>query len=100
MMIRIKETDEFTTWLNSLTLKEQTQVDARLTRIKKFMHFGDVKGISPGLAELRWKNGWRVYFTRETKFIVLLLSGGHKNDQKKDIEKAKILLQRYDRNQG
>ena len=98
MIIRIKETSEFTAWLNSLTLKEQTKVDARLTRIKKFAHFGDVKGISPGLAELRWKNGWRVYFTKETKFIVLLLSGGHKNGQKKDIEKAKILIQRYDRN--
>ncbi len=94
-MIQIKQTKEFLEWFLSLTIKEQLKVEARLERIKNFEHFGDTKNIGQGLAELRWANGWRVYFIKERSFIILILTGGHKNGQKKDIEKARILAQKY-----
>lgn len=97
-MIKINQTKEFQSWLALLTIKEQGKVEARLERIKNFDHFGDAKAIDRGLAELRWKNGWRVYFIKEKHSTILLLIGGHKNDQKKDIERAKVLIQKYVRN--
>lgn len=97
-MITINKTKEYKAWFASLTQKEQLKVESRLERIRNLEYFGDVKGIGDGLAELRWTNGWRVYFVKERAAIILLLNGGNKNAQKKDIEKAKILIQRYGRN--
>lgn len=94
-MIKINQTKEFILWFTQLTIKEQTKVAARLERIVSYGHFGDAKSIGGGLAELRWQNGWRIYFARETNTIIVLLNGGHKNGQKKDIEKARLLLHRY-----
>ena len=96
-MIQIRRTKEFCEWLITLTAKEQLKVDARLERIHDLEHFGDAKSLGDGLAELRWHNGWRVYFVKETSVVILLLIGGHKNGQKKDIEKARILARRYSR---
>lgn len=97
-MIVINKTKEFQSWFASLTIKEQLKIESRLDRIHNFEHFGDTKGLSNGLAELRWTNGWRVYFVKEKSTIILLLNGGNKNAQKKDIEKARILIQKYARN--
>lgn len=94
-MILIRRTREFSDWLVGLTFKEQAQINARLERICSSHHFGDAKSLGQGLAELRWKNGWRVYFFREGKDGIVLLIGGIKNAQKKDIEKARLLLRRY-----
>jgi len=44
---------------------------------------------------LKWENGKRVYFAKTEPVIILLLNGGLKNAQKKDIQKARILLERY-----
>ena len=98
-MIKIEKHDEFNEWFDSLTEKEQDQVDKRLEKIEKEEHFGDAKNIGESLVELRWKNGWRVYFTKVIgKKIIILLLGGHKNAQKKEISKARLLLGRYRRN--
>jgi putative addiction module killer protein len=94
-MILIKKTTEFTEWLDLLTWKEQAQVHARLKRIQDASHFGDAKSLGNGLAELRWKNGWRIYFFKEGRDMIVLLVGGHKNAQEKDIQKARLLLRRY-----
>src|SRR5437868_3237655 len=91
-MIRINRTKSFEAWLFSLTTKEQLKVEARLEKIENVGHFGDVKGRKAGLAELRWTNGWRVYFIKEGPYTILLLLGGHKNGQKKDIEKARLFI--------
>ena len=87
-MIKINKTKEFQTWFDSLTIKEQLKIESRLERIHNLEHFGDAKSLGGGLAELRWANGWRVYFIKENASIILLLNGGNKNAQKKDIEKA------------
>ena len=94
-MISIKKTDEFIKWLENLTWKEQGQINARLERIQSSSHFGDAKSLGGGLAELRWKNGWRIYFFKEGSNMIVLLVGGHKNAQEKEIKKARLLLERY-----
>jgi putative addiction module killer protein len=71
---------------------------ARLLRIQEFGHFDDARYLGDGLAELRWKSGVRVYFSRiadEHGKAVLLILGGTKHGQKKDISKARLLLLRY-----
>ena len=97
-MIKIRKTPEFEEWLASLRIKEQLQVNARLYRIESAGHFGDCKplaGTGNTIAELRWKNGWRVYFYRESRLSIRLLLGGKKNDQKEDIKKANVLFRKY-----
>jgi putative addiction module killer protein len=99
-MISIKRTPEFTEWLEDLSFKEQGQINARLERIQNASHFGDAKSLGDGLAELRWKNGWRIYFFKEGRNMIVLLVGGHKNAQEKEIKKARLLLRRYAYAQG
>ena len=94
-MITIKKTSEFDEWYHELREKEQTQIDARLQRIQSTGHFVDAKYLGDGLAELRWKNGWRIYFFKESLTGIILLIGGSKNVQEKDIKRAKLLLRRY-----
>src|SRR5438132_1664381 len=97
-MLKIRKGPEFEEWLMSLRLKERAQVEARLNRIEEYGHFGDWKsleGTDNTILELRWKNGWRIYFYRESVASIRLLLGGKKNDQKEDIKKAKILFRRY-----
>jgi putative addiction module killer protein len=89
----IKETKDFKDWFNALNKKEQAQVAARLERIKSFGHFGDAKNLGKGLCELRWKNGWRVYFIAGENSIILVI-GGHKNEQEKNIKKARLYVSR------
>lgn len=94
-MIDIKKTTEFDTWYLKLRENEQIQIDARLVRIQSLGHLGDAKNLGEGLSELRWKNGWRVYFFRNSATGIMLLIGGSKNAQEKDIQRARILLRRY-----
>jgi putative addiction module killer protein len=96
--MRVKRTTEFEEWFQALTTKEQAQVDARLHRIEEHSYFGDAKDLDDGLAELRWVNGRRVYFMKardDHGHLVLLLLGGLKNGQKKDIKKARLLVRKY-----
>jgi putative addiction module killer protein len=88
-------------WLEDLPEKGQAQVDARLNRIQEHGYFGDARHLGDGLAELKWKNGWRVYFARIEwggGDTVLLVLGGNKNGQEKDIRKAKLLLRKHAQN--
>lgn len=96
--MRVSRTEEFIEWFNSQAVKEQAQIDARLQRIEQYEHFGDAKDLGDGLAELRWANGRRVYFTRaldDHGQLVLVLLGGFKNAQKKDIKQARLLIRKY-----
>jgi len=92
--MKIIETKDYEIWFDSLTAKNQAQVMKRLRKIQTDTHFGDTKNLSNGLFELRWKNGWRVYFIRISSGIILLV-GGHKNEQEKNIKKARITIHRY-----
>ena len=81
----------FRTWLASLKDKKtQAIIDARLTRVR-LGNFGDCKSLKDGVFELRidFGSGYRVYFAKDGKSFVLLLLGGDKRTQAKDIETAK-----------
>lgn len=68
----------------------QTRIERRLEKLA-LGHFGDVKSVGDGILELRlhFGPGYRVYFSEVNNFIVLLLCGGDKSTQAKDIKKAK-----------
>ena len=57
-------------------------------------HFGDVKPVSGKISEMRFffGSGYRIYYTVKNNVVVFLLNGGDKDSQKKDIEKAKTIL--------
>ncbi len=80
----------FIEWLDSLKDKMgRYRIKERLDRIA-LGNFGDCKSISGGISELRcnFGPGYRVYFGEDDKKIVLLLCGGDKSTQEKDIKKA------------
>ena len=97
IIYRTKDNKEpFTEWLYSLRDKVVgTRIEARLARIEKG-NFGDHKRFS-GLIELRFDfgKGYRVYCAEEEQSLVLLLTGGDKSRQEKDINKALEYLEDY-----
>jgi putative addiction module killer protein len=82
----------FTAWLNDLEAKNQAIIFARLARVQ-LGNFGDCKLIKDGegILELRinYGPGYRVYFGKKGTTIIVLLIGGDKGSQTKDITKAK-----------
>lgn len=77
-------------WLRSLDLKVQERILDRVTRLEKGQ-FGDYKKIDKNLYELRFffGPGYRIYFGEQQSKLILLLTGGDKSSQTKDITKAK-----------
>ncbi|HSX11784.1 MAG TPA: type II toxin-antitoxin system RelE/ParE family toxin [Chlamydiales bacterium] len=92
MKIGLDSTSDFKSWLEELPLKEELQIRKRLYAVEQEGHFGDCKYLDDGLFELRWKNGKRVYFAKLSDKRIILLLGGRKNAQEKEIKKARILL--------
>jgi putative addiction module killer protein len=89
--------DVFGQWMDSL---RDRQASSRvLTRISRLAlgNFGDCKPVGGGVLELRidWGPGYRVYCVRMGQTVVLLLCGGDKRNQQKDIEDAKAYFEDY-----
>lgn len=82
-------------WFAKEQIRSQRQIMKRLELIQSDGHFGDHKCIDDkrGIWELRWQNGRRLYFTHVERIVVLLL-GGNKNGQEKDIRKAQNLFEK------
>ena len=97
LLIRMEvyRSSEFTAWFKKLSLRTQGAIDSRIFRIEEHEHFGDCKYIKEKIAELRWKNGIRIYFLNLDTRAIFLLIGGMKNEQKKNIKKAKFLTKKY-----
>lgn len=94
-MYQVLETEEYVLWFKDQTKKDQGQIQARIALIRIQGHFGKVKKLNANLAELKWKSGRRIYFTtfrEDDGSVILLLLGGNKNGQDKDIRKAKSLI--------
>jgi putative addiction module killer protein len=66
----------------------------RIQKIESDGHFGDCKPVGDGIRELKinYAKGYRVYFIETNGKIIILLVGGDKSSQHKDIEKAKNIL--------
>ena len=91
--------EPFREWLESLKDSDtQALVFQRLQRIK-LGNFGDCKPIEDGLWEFRihHKSGIRIYYARVGKRLVLIIGGGDKRSQPRDITKAKKYLEDYRR---
>jgi len=96
-MYEIKSTKTFSKWL--LKLKDMKGRVAVARRIERIEHgnFGDVKSVGTAISELRITTGpgYRVYFSKKEEQIIILLVGGDKSTQSKDIEKAEELLEEF-----
>lgn len=95
-MYTILRTEEFDAWLKKLRdPKGKARILARL-RSAEFGNIGDVKFVGDGVNEMRIHvgPGYRVYFIRRGTQLILLLLGGDKSSQHRDIVKAKALAAR------
>lgn len=98
-VIHIRKTDIYEDWVQAL--RDET-AKARITnRIRRLSagNFGDAKALGGGIAELRidYGPGYRVYFTRDGREVVLLLCGGDKSRQQADIANARRLMAEWKR---
>jgi len=84
-------------WLNKLDNSQKAKVLVRIERLKLGL-YGNCKTISGELKELKFDSGLRIYFYEENDMIVILLNGGGKQRQSKDIEIAKKYMQDYKNN--
>ena len=94
-MIEIRKTDVFVDWLDGLKdIRARARVLVRIERLAAG-NPGNVKPVSEGVSELRidYGPGYRVYFKKRGKELIILLAGGDKSTQSKDIRKALRLAQ-------
>jgi putative addiction module killer protein len=90
-MIEVRQTHEFVKWRAGLKDSVvRKRIGARIDRLG-FGNFGDVKPVGEAVSELRldFGPGYRVYFVQRGAILIILLCGGDKSSQVKDILKAK-----------
>ncbi len=93
-MYEVRTTQEFDNWLDNLrNITAVLRIAARIDRIEQG-NFGDTKSITDEISELRFffGSGYRIYYILKEKTVVLILNGGDKSSQKKDIKKAKAIF--------
>lgn len=91
VMVEVHTTPEFDSWLDSLAGdRAQTKVLARI-RNMTLGNFGDCKPVGKGVSESRidFGPGYRIYFIQRGGEVVVLLAGGDKSTQERDIQRAK-----------
>ncbi len=96
-MIEIKQTATYQRWQGKLKdQRAKAVIAARVFRLANGLP-GDVKSVGQGVSELRihFGPGYRVYFYQHGNELILLLCGGDKSSQKKDIEAAKQLAAQW-----
>lgn len=92
-MVEIRQTSVFAKWLRELRdMQARARIQMRLDRIERGL-FGDVKPVGDGVSELRIDHGpgYRVYFVQRGQVLVVLLCGGDKASQTRDISAAKAM---------
>ncbi len=93
-MLTVQLTDEFQTWLDDLKDKTaQIRIVARL-RQAEAGNLGDWKAVGSAVSEMRiaFGPGYRLYFTRRNNVLIVMLAGGDKSGQARDIKRAQRIL--------
>ncbi len=94
-MFEVRQTETYKKWYKSLKdVKARARIDIRIRRIS-LGNLGDVKSLGWALFEIRidYGPGYRIYFTERDGVRIILLAGGKKSTQDKDIKKARVLVQ-------
>jgi len=89
-MVEIRKTEIFERWFTELRDRRAVaRIKARIDRLQLGL-LGDVKPVGEGVSEMRidYGPGYRVYFIQQGRKVVILLAGGDKRSQSRDIEKA------------
>lgn len=89
-MFEIFRSETFDYWLRELRdIRARARIEARILRLSRG-NPGDVKPVGSGVSEMRidYGPGYRVYFTRHDRLVILLLCGGDKRTQDADIKRA------------
>jgi putative addiction module killer protein len=92
-MIQIQQTETYAKWFAGLRDRvARARIDIRIRRLS-LGNAGDAKPVGEGVSELRVDHGpgYRVYFIERGKVLIVLLAGGDKSTQDKDIRNAKAL---------
>lgn len=90
MVFEVRQSSIYRDWFDRLRDRQaKARIDARVRRLS-MGNAGDVKSVGSGVSELRVDHGpgYRVYFSRKGKTIIVLLCGGDKRTQRADIERA------------
>jgi len=93
--VSVLQTDEFRDWLDRLRdERAKARIAARIRRMER-ENPGDVRALGGGLIEMRidFGPGYRIYWVRRGRSIILLLCGGDKRSQQRDITKARALIE-------
>jgi putative addiction module killer protein len=95
-MIEVRQTPEFTTWLHRL--KDSNAAVRIVGRIRRMEQGnpGDVRSVGAGVMEMRisYGPGYRIYYVHRGARILVLLCGGDKRTQPKDIKRAQLLAEK------
>lgn len=92
-MFEIRKTEHFSEWLDALRdINARARIQARIERLS-LGNAGDVKPVGAGVSEMRidYGPGYRVYFKKVGRTIIILLVGGDKGSQNSDIKTALTL---------
>ncbi len=96
-MITVRKTELYERWVRALRdRKARARIQVRVDRLMYGL-FGDVKPVGEGVSELRmdFGPGYRVYFMQRGSELIILLAGGDKRTQDKDIKTALELARLY-----
>lgn len=90
-MIEVRQTAVFSKWLDGLRDRSARLRIATRIRRMEFGNPGDVKAVGEGVSEMRitYGPGYRVYFVQDGDTVVILICGGDKSSQSRDIAQAK-----------
>ncbi len=91
---KVGEKIPYLEWYKSLDKSLKLVVDKRLIKLERGL-YGENKRLSEELYELKFTNGLRIYYTERDNTIVLLLTGGNKSKQSKDIALAQQYINEY-----
>lgn len=97
-MFTVHQTQEFQDWLDGLKdLKAQLRIVARL-RLAEAGNLGDWKPVGAEVSEMRiaFGPGYRLYFTKRQNILIVMLAGGDKSTQARDIKRAQKIVQQLE----